>query len=107
MPRKKKVPADPKKIFEDLKAELAKSGYELIIRKAPTKDIVAFDFGLIFTKNNDIVQVYVDDLLKETIAHIVKEKGQLLLKSNWFSPDTMAITPAENPDPLRNDHEAP
>jgi hypothetical protein len=103
MPRKNKSTTDPTKIFEDLKAELAKDGYELILRKTPTRDIVAFDFGLIFTKDSDVVQIYVDDLLKETIQQLLKTSGQVLLKSNWFSPDTMAVTAAENPDPLKKE----
>lgn len=104
MTRKKKPTIE--QTLEELKAALNKEGYELILRKKPTKDIVAFDFGLIFTKDSNEVQIYVDDVLKEVITQLTITNGQVLLKANYFSPDVVLITAAENPDPLRNATEA-
>jgi len=81
---------------------LSAQGYELVLRAKPTKDVVAFDFGLIFTKDSQDVGLYVDDLLRDVLVNLASEHGQVLIKVNWFSPDVLVVTPAENPDPTQN-----
>ena len=78
--------------FDNLNEELKKAGYELIIRKPVTKDLVAFDFGLMFNKGSKEVNIYVDDDLQVVIDHLLETNQQVILKTNWFSPDTVAIT---------------
>lgn len=68
---------------------------EVVIRQKPTKDLVAFDFGLMFQEGTSEVQVYVDDHLRESIDGLLKIHKKLILKVNAFSPDVMFITPVE------------
>lgn len=93
---------DPVLKLEELNKELRAAGYEVVIRQVPTKDVVAFDFGLVFTADSKDVGLYVDDDLRDTLIYLAKEHGQVFIKVNWFSPDVMVVTPAENPDPLKN-----
>ena len=93
---------DPILKLEDLNKELRESGYEILVRKIPTKDVIAFDFGLVFTADSNEVGLYVDDDLREALQILAKEHGQVLIKTNWFSPDVIVVTPSENPDPLQN-----
>lgn len=90
------VAAGIKTTFDELNAELKKEGYELIIRRPLSKDLVMFDYGLLFTKDSKEVQVYVDDDLREVIEHLLETNAQVLIKSNWLSPDTIAITVPDN-----------
>ncbi len=102
--RKKQEPAvvDPLVKLQALNEELKASGYEVVIRKLPTKDVVSFDFGLVFTADSKEVGLYVDEDLRDILVSLAKENGQVLVKVNWFSPDVMVVTPADNPDPLQN-----
>ncbi len=93
---------DPVVELKRLNEELIEKGYEVVIRKIPTKDVVAFDFGLVFTKDSKDVGLYVDELLRDTLIALSNEHGQVFVKVNWFSPDVMVVTPQENPDPLQN-----
>ena len=68
---------------------------EAIIRQKPTKDLVAFDFGLMFTEGSKEVQIYVDEHLQEAINGLLQLHGKLIIKVNIFSPDVVMITPAE------------
>ena len=78
--------------FDSLNEELKKTGYELVIRRPVTKDLVAFDYGLMFNKDSKEVNIYVDDDLQVVIDHLLETNQQVILKTNWFSPDTVAIT---------------
>lgn len=88
--------------LEGIITDLRKSGYEIVVRRIPTKDVVAFDFGLVFTADSTDVGLYVDEDLRAALTILAKQHGQILVKVNWFSPDVMVVTPAENPDPLKN-----
>ncbi len=99
---KKKQPVDPVAQLQLLNEELKAKGYEVVIRKIPTKDVVAFDFGLVFTKDSRDVGLYVDDVLRDALIVLSNEHGQVFVKVNWFSPDVMVVTPQENPDPLQS-----
>jgi hypothetical protein len=92
----------PYEVLEESNVKLRESGYELVLRRIPTKDVVAFDFGLVFTKDTTEVGLYVDDDLRDALTHLASKHGQVLIKANWFSPDVVVVTPAENPDPLQN-----
>lgn len=72
------------------------SQIELVLRQKPTKDLVAFDFGLLFTEGTKEVQIYVDDMLRESLNGLLKIHGKVILKVNVFSPDVMLITPADD-----------
>ena len=96
------LPVDPVSKLEELNQELRAAGYEVVVRRVPTRDVVAFDFGLVFTADSNEVGLYIDDQLRELLEILAKEKGQILIKTNWFSPDVMVVTAAENPDPLQN-----
>lgn len=102
--KKIKAPAiiDPINKLAELNDELKTAGYEIVVRKIPTKDVVAFDFGLVFTKDSKDVGLYVDETLQDILASLASEHGQVLIKTNWFSPDVMVVTATENPDPLQN-----
>jgi hypothetical protein len=93
---------DPIAIIAEVNDKIRESGYELVLRQIPTRDVVAFDFGMVFTKDSADVGIYADDLLADTMKSLANEHGQVFIKVNWFSPDVMVITPADNPDPLRN-----
>lgn len=93
---------DPVAELQRLNEALRNDGYEVVIRRHPTKDVVAFDFGLVFTKDSTEVGLYVDELLKDTLIALANEHGQIFVKVNWFSPDVMVVTPSENPDPTQN-----
>lgn len=90
------ITAGIKTTFDALNAELKKEGYELIIRRPLSKDLVMFDYGLLFTKDSKELHVYVDDDLREVIEHLLETNAQVLIKSNWLSPDTIAITVPDN-----------
>lgn len=77
--------------FDTLNDELKKAGYELVIRRPVSKDLVVFDYGLLFTAGSNEIQIYVDDDLKAVIDHLLETNKQLIIKSNWLSPDTVAI----------------
>lgn len=100
--RKPKELVDPMQKLDELNQSLRLAGYEVLVRRIPTKDVVAFDFGLIFSKDSTDVGLYVDDNLRDTLVSLANQHGQVLIKVNWFSPDVMVVTPAENPDPLHN-----
>ncbi len=68
---------------------------ELRIVRQSTKELVAFDFGLMFEKDSNTVQVYVDDMLRESINGLLALHGKLIMKVNAFSPDVFLITPAD------------
>jgi hypothetical protein len=68
---------------------------EVAVRQKPTKELVAFDFGLLFTEGTNEVQIYIDDHLRESIDGLLKQHKMLILKVNALSPDVMFITPAE------------
>jgi len=85
--------------IKEINDALSEQGYELVLRAKPTKDVVAFDFGMIFTKDSNEVGLYVDDLLRDVLTSLANQHGQVLIKVNWFSPDVIVVTPAENPDP--------
>lgn len=70
---------------------------ELELRIAPitTKELVAFDFGMLFKKGTNEVQIYVDDDLRASIDGLLEIHGQIILKVNAFSPDVMIIAPNE------------
>lgn len=93
---------DPVNKLAELNQELKAAGYEVVVRKIPTKDVVAFDFGLVFSAESKEVGIFVDDVLQELLITLAKEHGQIFIKINWFSPDVMVVTPADNPDPLKN-----
>lgn len=93
---------EPLKKLDELNKELRATGYEVVLRSIPTKDVVAFDFGLVFTKDSKEVGLYVDDVLRDILVALAVKHGQVLLKANWFSPDVIVVTPSENPDPLKN-----
>lgn len=93
--RKTQKLEDEVKKLEDLNQQLREKGYEIVLRHIPTKDVVAFDFGLIFTKDSKDVGLYVDDDLRLTLETLANQHGQILLKTNWFSPDVMVVTPNE------------
>lgn len=77
--------------FEDLQKAFQEAGYELIIRRPVSKDLVAFDYALLFTAKSDDIIVYVDEDLKQVIKHLLEMNAQVIIKSNWLSPDTVAI----------------
>lgn len=85
--------------IEQLNKQLAEHGYELALRKLPSMEVVPFDFGFVFTKDSNIVELYVDDALRVALTDMTKEHGQVFIKVNWFSPDVMVVTPQEMPDP--------
>jgi hypothetical protein len=78
--------------FDALNAELKKAGFELIIRRPVSRDLVVFDYGLMFTRGSKEVQIYVDEDLQQVIEYLLETNEQLVIKSNWLSPDTVAIT---------------
>lgn len=78
--------------FDMLNAELKQSGYELVIRKPVSKELEIFDYGLMFTQGSNEIKIYVDDDLKSVIDHLLETNKTVIIKSNWMSPDTVAIT---------------
>jgi hypothetical protein len=78
--------------FDALNTELKKAGFELIIRRPVSRDLVVFDYGLMFTRGSKEVQIYVDEDLQQVIEYLLETNEQLVIKSNWLSPDTVAIT---------------
>lgn len=88
---------DPIAKLEELNVELRKTGYEVSIRRIATKRVDPFDFGLIFTKDSKEVGLYVDDDLRAALDILANEHGQILVKTNWFSPDVIVVTPADDP----------
>lgn len=63
--------------------------YELHIRQIPTQELVAFDFGIIVKK--DMIQVYIDDHLKEVIDTLLRGNESVILKVNFFSQDVLFV----------------
>lgn len=106
------VAKEIKLTFDQLAAELKEAGYELIIRRPPAKDLVQFDFGLLFEKDTNAVQIYVDDDLREVINFLLTTNKQVLIKTNWLSPDVVALkiplddTAEESPTIAQNGSES-
>lgn len=84
--------------FAVLKQQLQEAGYELLLRKPPSTDLVAFDFGLMFSRGSNQVQVYVDDDLQDVINYLLETNKQVIIKTNWLSPDVIAIQVPLDPD---------
>lgn len=77
--------------FEKLQQEFKQAGFELIIRRPVSKDLVVFDYALMFTKSSQKIDVYVDEDLQQVIDHLLETNEKVVIKSNWLSPDTVAI----------------
>lgn len=88
----KELSNDIKLSFDTLNAELKQAGYELVLRRPVSKELMIFDYGLMFTQGSNEVKIYVDDDLKVVIDHLLETNETVIIKSNWMSPDTVAIT---------------
>ena len=85
---------DLRQINEQLKTQ----GYEIIIRRIPTKAVVAFDIGITVTKDSDIFELYMDGDLKELLQALAAQHGKVHIKVNFFSPDvTLIAAPPDLP----------
>jgi len=62
-----------------------------------TKELVAFDFGLWFKRDSKEIQLYIDPELQATIDRLLEQHGELIIKTNFFSDDVLAVT-----SPLQN-----
>lgn len=65
--------------------------FELVVRQKTTKDLVAFDFGLMFNRDTNEVQIYVDDTLRAAIDGLLMQHESIILKTNFYSPDVFFI----------------
>lgn len=72
-----------------------------ISKPTATKDLVAFDFALWFKKDSKEIQIYIDDELQATIHALLEQHGELIIKTNFFSDDVLAITPPSQNAPQR------
>ena len=75
----------------DQRIPIKDSQLEVVIRQQPTKDLVAFDFGIMFEEGSNEVKIYVDDDLQEAIKGMLKIHKKLVFKVNYFSPDVIVI----------------
>jgi hypothetical protein len=95
MARKKKSPV----LQNDNETVILKDvEYELVLRTKSTRDLVAFDFGLLFTKDVPIVQIYVDDELRAVLDSLMVDSDQVILKVNYYSPDVHVIVSPPSQD---------
>ncbi len=70
--------------------------FEVDLRLPVTKDLIAFDFGLLLTRDSNEVQIYIDDDLRMALDALLRDYGQVILKVNFFSPDVVVIAPSQN-----------
>lgn len=71
--------------------EIKKPEFELTVRPKLTKDLVAFDFGLLFKEGTQEVQIYVDELLQQVINDLLSQHKSVILKTNFYSPDVIFL----------------
>ena len=65
--------------------------FEVVLRQKSTKDLVMFDFGLLFKRGSDEIQIYIDPELRKVIDSQLEDHEQLIVKVNYFSPDVITV----------------
>lgn len=89
--------------FDLLNEQFKAAGYELIIRRPVLKELVSFDYGLMFTRGTSEVNIYVDDDVRKVIDHLLETNEKVVIKCNWFSPDTVCVTVPKMPQDSAGD----
>lgn len=75
--------------------------YEISVRQVTTKELVAFDFGIMLTKDSKDIKVYIDDHLKEALDSLLETNQTVILKVNYFSQDVLLVaTPVSSQEAL-------